>query len=92
MTVRRAVLGVVAGSALIGVPVLTAGIASANPTPSHGYTAPKTCDTTGTATGSPGVASGNVVQVPVLNCSDVVGSPSTAITGPFITAPAGGTG
>jgi hypothetical protein len=27
----------------------------------------------------------------VLTCSDVVGSPSVAITGPFVAAPAGGT-
>ncbi|NMO90367.1 DUF320 domain-containing protein [Actinomycetospora sp. TBRC 11914] len=79
-----------AGSALIGMPLVTVGVASANPAPSHGHSAPsKNCDTTGSASNSPGVASGNVVQVPVLNCSDVFGSPSAAVTGPFITAPAG---
>lgn len=88
MSVRRTVLGVVAGSALIGLPVLTAGVATANPSPSHGHpSGNQTCTMTGTATNSPGVASGNLVQVPVFDCSQVFGSPDVAVTGPFVTAP-----
>lgn len=91
MTVRRAVLGVMAGSALIGMPLVTVGVASANPSPSHPHAAPKTCTETGTATGSPGVSSGNVTQAPVLTCSDVFGSPSVAVNGPLVSGPAAGT-
>ncbi len=80
-----------AGSALLGAPVLTAGVASANEAPSHGHTASApTCTTEGTATNSPGASSGNVTQVPVLNCSQVFGAPAVAVSGPFVAAPAGG--
>jgi hypothetical protein len=91
MSVRRTVAGIVAGSALLGIPLLAAGTASATEGSGHGHPAPSSCGTTeGTATGSPGVDSGNVVQVPVMNCSTVFGSPAVALTGPFVGAPAGG--
>jgi hypothetical protein len=89
MSVRRTVAGVMAGSALLGIPLLAAGTASATEGSGHAHAAP-TCTTTGTATNSPGVGSGNVSQVPVLNCSTVFGSPAVAVTGPFVTAPASG--
>ncbi|HEY2191952.1 MAG TPA: chaplin family protein [Actinomycetospora sp.] len=88
---RRTALGIVAGSALVGMPVMTAGIASANQAPSHGPSHgpsnSQSCTTTGTASNSPGVSSGNVVQVPAFDCSQVFGSPAVAVTGPFITSP-----
>ena len=87
MGMRRAVFGVVAGTALLGVPVLTAGVASAHGSPATG--AGSTCTETGTATGSPGVSSGNVTQVPTLNCSHVTGPTSLSLNGPFVEAPAG---
>jgi hypothetical protein len=89
MSVRRTVIGVMAGSALLTIPVLTAGVASATEGSGHGHpAAAPSCTTTGTATNSPGVDSGNVTQVPVFDCSTVFGSPAVAITGPFVGAPA----
>jgi hypothetical protein len=87
MSVRRTVIGVMAGSALLGVPMVTAGVASANTGHGHPTASAPTCTTTGTASNSPGVGSGNVTQVPVFDCSSVFGSPSVAVTGPFVTAP-----
>jgi hypothetical protein len=88
MNVRRTALGVMAGSALLGVPVMTAGIASANPTPSHALSQSQSCTTDGAASNSPGVTSGNVIQAPAFNCSDVFGSPAVNVTGPLISSPA----
>ncbi|MDT7743450.1 MAG: hypothetical protein QOE59_2528 [Actinomycetota bacterium] len=92
MSVRRTVAGVMAGSALLGIPLLAAGTASATEGHGHGHgpAAAPTCTTTGTASNSPGVGSGNVTQVPVFNCSTVFGAPPVAITGPFVVAPTGG--
>ncbi len=90
MSVRRTVAGVMAGSALLGIPLLAAGTASATEGSGHGHAAAPTCTTTGTATNSPGAGSGNVTQVPVFDCSTVFGSPAVAVTGPFVTAPASG--
>ncbi len=85
---RRTVIGVLAGTAALGLPVLTAGVATANQGPSHSPSSSPTCTTTGTASNSPGVSSGNVTQVPVFDCSQVFGSPSVAVTGPLVGAPA----
>jgi len=91
MSMRRTVAGVMAGSALLGIPLLAAGTASATEGSGHGHghAAAPSCNTTGTATNSPGVSSGNVTQVPVLDCSTVFGSPAVAVTGPLVAAPAG---
>jgi hypothetical protein len=88
MSVRRTVVGVMAGSALLGLPLVTAGVASATEGSGHGHAAAPSCTTTGTATNSPGAGSGNVTQIPVFDCSTVFGSPAVAITGPFVGAPA----
>lgn len=90
MSMRRTVAGVMAGSALLGIPLLAAGTASATEGSGHGHAAAPSCTTTGTATNSPGVGSGNVTQVPVFNCSTVFGAPPVSITGPFVVAPTGG--
>lgn len=89
MSMRRTVAGVMAGSALLGIPMLAAGTASATEGSGHGHAAAPSCTTTGTATNSPGAGSGNVTQVPVLDCSTVFGSPAVAVTGPLVAAPAG---
>ncbi|GAA4758391.1 chaplin family protein [Actinomycetospora chibensis] len=86
MTLRRIVTGTLAGSALLGLSVVSGGVASASE--SHdGSTAPRTCTTTGTASDSPGVQSGNVTQIPVLDCSDVNASPTVEIAPVFGSAP-----
>jgi hypothetical protein len=92
MIAGRTVLRVMAGSALLGLPLATAGVATAHEAPSQSPSSAKTCTETGTASNSPGSDSGNVTQVPTLNCSDVFGSPAVAVTGPLVGAPAGGTG
>ncbi|WP_084681942.1 chaplin family protein [Actinomycetospora chiangmaiensis] len=84
MSVRRTVAGIVVGSGLLGLPLLAAGTASATEGSGHGHAAAPSCTTTGTASNSPGVSSGNVTQVPVFNCSSVFGSPAVAVTGPFV--------
>ena len=68
MIVRRLVSGAVAAGALAGMPLLTGGIASA--TEASRVDAAPTCDAgaEGTATGSPGVNSGNVNQAPTNVC------------------------
>jgi hypothetical protein len=80
MTLRRIVSGTLAGSALLGLSLVTGGVASASE--SHGEPA-QTCTTTGTASGSPGVQSGNVFQAPVLNCTGDVASPDVDIDPEF---------
>ncbi|GAA4814103.1 hypothetical protein GCM10023200_59770 [Actinomycetospora chlora] len=81
MTLRRLAAGTLAGSALLGFSLATADAASASE--SHGgHPASTECSTTGTATGSPGVQSGNVVQF--LDCSEVA---SPTINGPLVGAP-----
>ena len=71
MTLRRVVSGALAGTALLGVPLVTGGVASAHESSDPAPASECNAVTEGTATGSPGVDSGNVVQVPVLNCSEV---------------------